>query len=232
MLWASLRSDVWSFMAFGPLDISSQPVLEPREDGRLNHNHGHQWWWTCMVLQDEHGANSKGTMFFVWEVPCFIENPTVPLHSWTNRPYLHPFHRIPVTNGGLVLGFAGLVVMTSWTIGCCLFQHQVQFVPAKLRSTYNGAAARLRMRREWWESHTFCNKFSRLPAQKREETNVWKWLLCYKGWCIWSWLCFGMSLLLLKAQMLRKRETRWRFQIFFDVHLSNWGRYDPILTYL
>ena len=47
-------------------------------------------------------------------------------------------------------------------------------------------------------------------------------LLCYKGWCIWSWLCFGMSLLLLKAQMLRKRETRWRFHKFFDVHLSNW----------
>ena len=144
MLWASLRSDVWSFMAFGPLDISSQPVLEPREDGRLNHNHGHQWWWTCMVLQDEHGANIKGTMFFVWEVPCFIENPTT---SFMNKScVLVSFSQDSCHKWWFRLGFAGNV-MTSWTIGCCLFQHQVQFVPAKLRSTYNGAAAWLRMLR-------------------------------------------------------------------------------------
>lgn len=97
--------------------------------------------------------------------------------SFMNKSSLYPFHRIPVTNGGLVLGFAGNGsndILNDWML----------FVPTS-GAVCSGKASEYLQRRSGSAEDAenvenpirFVTSFPDSPPKKREETNVWKWFL-------------------------------------------------------
>ena len=112
-----LRPDVWSFMAFGPLGSTAQRLLPLMEVFSP--------WFLLLVevvLFQKFSTTSYTTTSSISR-----NSPTYSVGS--RKLWIHLLLPLVTKPSWERLGFSGG------------FAPQVQFVPAKLRSTYNGAAA-------------------------------------------------------------------------------------------